>query len=526
MTMRITQSAMARSLLANIASANARLARAQEELATGRRLIRASDDPAGTAMVVAGRVGVGKIDQFLRNIERTLSALGTVDASLAEVSGMLTSAKEIALQSVNATVTDADREAAAVQVEAMLERLAQIGNAFDGGRYLFAGHRTQEAPYVLAEDGALYRGDSGGVSVRIDALDEVPSLLPGTRAFRAVPAEVGASADLDPDIWDFTPLADLNRGEGVVLWQIEITDSDGTTAAVNLVGATTVRDVLDRINAAGLALRAEINAEGDGIALRDLGSGTSITVSEVGDGIAAAGLGILGSFTGDVEGSDLDPAVSASTPLSLLRSGLGVLPARIRIDHEIDGRVLSAEVDLSFARTVGDVLVGISRAATVEGESLGVTAAIDPSGAGLVVRSTIPGTRLTVSDASGSTSAAQLGIAGSAAARDLFAILDGLRDALRADDVTEIERSVGLLDEGLTENLEVRAQIGARVQRIEATQETLEGRRVAAQGAISDIEDVDLAEALVRSNQEQVALQASLTAASRTISMSLMDFLR
>ncbi len=524
--MRVTQTAMARSLLARIAEATARLARAQEEIASGRRLLRASDDPAAAAAAVSRRIGIAQIDQFLRNAERMLATLAAVDGALHEVTDILVSAKEVALGAANATASAADRESAAIEVDAMLDRLLQIGNTHDGNRFLFAGQRTRETPFAPAAGGAVYRGDSGEAPVRVDLYEEVPSLLPGARAFRAAPASLGGGADLDPDIWEFTPLADLHRGGGVALSRIEITDSDGNTAAVDLVGATTVKDVLDRVNAAGLAVSAEINAARNGIALRNLGSGATIAVSEVGDGVAAAGLGILGASSGDLVGEDLDAAVSESTPLALLRAGAGVSLGTIRIDHEVDGIVRSADVDLAFARTVGDVLVGLSRAATLEGGSLGVVAALDDGGAGVTVRSTIPGARLSIGDAAAPAGAAALGVAGSAAAPDLFAVLAGLRDALRADDRAGIEEAIALLDAGVTENLEARVEIGARVRRIESSRESLEARRVAAETELSAIEDVDLAEAIVRATREQAALEAALTASSRSISLSLMDFLR
>lgn len=524
--MRVTPSMSARTLVASLGRSAARLARLQEEIATGRRLLAPSDDPGGAVRALDGRARIARFAQLSRNAERALASLGAIDGSLAEAAGILVQAKEVALQSANAPVTSEDRKAAAAQVDEMIRRLTQIGNTNDGERYLFGGRETLEAPFAVAEGSIRYRGDDGETSARVDASQEVPFLLPGSRAFRVAPATLGGEEDLDPDLWEFTPLSDLNGGRGVVLSTIEITDSSGASGNVDLVGAATVKDVLDRINASGLSVSATVNAEGNGIAITDLAGGTTLTIAEVGDGIAAQDLGILGSFAGGVAGEDLDPAVTEATPLALLRSGSGVALGTIRVAHEIEGVVRSGEVDLSFARTVGDLAVGLARAANPDGESLRIEGAVSDSGTGFVVRSTLPGTRLTVQDAPGATGAEELGVAGSAAPRDLFAVLEGLADALRADDQEGIEEAVGLLDEGLSRNLEARAEIGARVERLEGVRASLEARRLAAEKDLSSLEDADLAEVVVEASREQVAYQAALAASSRTISLSLLDFLR
>jgi flagellar hook-associated protein 2 len=97
-----------------------------------------------------------------------------------------------------------------------------------------------------------------------------------------------------------TLLSSLNRGAGVTLGDLRITDSSGQVAIVDLNPtdneATTIGDVIDAINTASVDVLARINETGDGILLVDTadGSGT-LAVAEVGSGRIAADLGILGS---------------------------------------------------------------------------------------------------------------------------------------------------------------------------------------------------------------------------------------
>ena len=94
-----------------------------------------------------------------------------------------------------------------------------------------------------------------------------------------------------------TSRASLNGGNGVALGKFTITDSNGQSAVVDLSqgNETTIGAILNEINGAGLAIHAQVNSTGNGIALVDTGSGASaITVQEDGS-TTAADLGILGT---------------------------------------------------------------------------------------------------------------------------------------------------------------------------------------------------------------------------------------
>src|SRR5690606_6971689 len=95
-----------------------------------------------------------------------------------------------------------------------------------------------------------------------------------------------------------TLLSTLNGGRGVRIGSFSITNSQGIKKNVNLnsggEGATTIGDVIDRINALNLDVEARINDTGDGILLVDQAGGTkTLTVAEVGGGTTARDLHLL-----------------------------------------------------------------------------------------------------------------------------------------------------------------------------------------------------------------------------------------
>ncbi len=99
-----------------------------------------------------------------------------------------------------------------------------------------------------------------------------------------------------------TLLSALNGGAGIEVGDFNIKDTNGQTAAVDLNAvdnvATTVGDVINRINALGIGVQARINERGDGIELVDTAGGSgSITVTEVGNQTTAQDLHLLGTST-------------------------------------------------------------------------------------------------------------------------------------------------------------------------------------------------------------------------------------
>lgn len=98
-----------------------------------------------------------------------------------------------------------------------------------------------------------------------------------------------------------TSLSDLNDGNGVSLGKIKITDRNGVSSEVNLLGAKTVQDVLDTINAdQTLSIKASVSNSGNGIVLTDESGGTSaFKVEEVNDGTTASDLGLLRQIYSD-----------------------------------------------------------------------------------------------------------------------------------------------------------------------------------------------------------------------------------
>lgn len=111
-----------------------------------------------------------------------------------------------------------------------------------------------------------------------------------------------------------------------------------------------------------------------------------------------------------------------------------------------------------------------------------------------------------------------------ASGNNLFNIVQDAIDALGSSTATGT--ALDQLD-SVTENMKTSlADLGARYSRVEDTQTRLAGTTLDNKASLSDIENVDLAEATMNLQLQEVAYQASLGATARVLQPSLVDFLK
>ncbi len=110
----------------------------------------------------------------------------------------------------------------------------------------------------------------------------------------------------------------------------------------------------------------------------------------------------------------------------------------------------------------------------------------------------------------------------------LIQVFDDLIGALDPDDPDHdtIQTSLTRIKDSMNQVLSVTSEIGARVNRLELTENKLEDQLLTLQELLSFNEDVSLPDALMRLAIEENVYRASLGVSARIIQPSLMDFLR
>jgi len=174
-----------------------------------------------------------------------------------------------------------------------------------------------------------------------------------------------------------TTLSELNGGAGVAAGSIRIQDRNGATADVDLSTASTLRDVVNAINAAAVDVVATISD--DHLVLLDLTGSTAynLHVQEI-DSTTAEDLGILDDVASATLTGTQIRTISSVMSLDLLNKGSGVRSVTGSDFRIWMNSTMSFEVDISSAATLQDVIDAINNAPGNTGGDL-VTASIAPS---------------------------------------------------------------------------------------------------------------------------------------------------
>ena len=178
-----------------------RLSRTQLQLATGKRILTPSDDPAGATKALDLQRYLETNKQFLSNMGFARSRLETQETALASVTDLLDRANELAIQGNNATASATDRAAIAAEVDQLLEQMLALANTRDSnGEYLFGGLRREDAAFTRNVDpvsGTVtfdYDGDDQQRQIQVSEVRRIADADTGQDIFMNV---AGAASAFD-----------------------------------------------------------------------------------------------------------------------------------------------------------------------------------------------------------------------------------------------------------------------------------------------------------------------------------------
>ena len=370
--MRVTTGMAVGTLTNNLGRSYERITRFQNELSSGTRLNKLSDDPAGVERSLALRSELRNTEQFQKNIGDGVGWLQLSEATLNSLETLFVEARGLAVQGATSTYNSSQRNAIADQVDQFLEHAVSLSEARYRGRYIFSGTQTGGVPYMPNRD------------------------------------ENGNALDV--------------RASGDTTGSIEREVTDGVIMQVNIPGSEIWEDPKD--------IRLPLNTLARGLGAEDRAQ--------------------LDQVVGQDQQLDMD-----------------------RLNALLDGTEV---VDPPISEAVHEVLVQARDS--------------------FEDQQTNP-----------------------------FDVLIELRDALRDNNVDDVRGTLNKLA-NVRENISsVRGLIGARVNRMETTQNVLDRISVEMTSILSADEDVDLASTIVNLRQEQDVFQSALASGASVIPQSLMDFI-
>lgn len=183
--MRVTQSMLSNNMLRNLNNSYSKIGKLQDQLTTGRKFTRPSDDPVSTIKGMNYRTELNKADQFTRNINTVNTWLDTTDDALNQVGSALQRVKELIVQAANDTNTLEDRQKIKAEIDQIKLQLRDLANTKVENKYIFSGTKTLTP--VFDKDGNL-NPDINTEPVEIEVFDGITLTVntPGQTLFKDI----------------------------------------------------------------------------------------------------------------------------------------------------------------------------------------------------------------------------------------------------------------------------------------------------------------------------------------------------
>lgn len=483
MTMRVTQELSAAAIKTYMRTTSARMFAAQTKVATGRAITKPSDDPGQLPRLLALKRNASEIEQYGRNISEGKAVVSSASSALEEISSLLIEAQEKTVGGLNGTVND--RSAVASEIDGILNQVIALANQKLGDRYLFGGTVTGRKPFAIAPDASgqlrvAYQGNQGVFSSEVGP-GIVSSLnIPGSTAF--APSLRGATT--------FTGISGARAGQG----------TDNGTGVDHLVvahGTTTY--------AGGGLSAGTSSAAGDTI-------------------IGPAGAHNVTIVSTDATGSSGQLQLNGGTIVSFTNPDTNV-----KLTGP-NGEIVYVNTSSILANQT-NVQVALTATGTLSTDG-GTTSTPITYAANQQIVDSLSGRVLNIDSTlirrAGTDTVHYHGTL------DVFTALASIRDGLRGassnvNPGAALDDVRAFLDELKTSHdtlLRAASELGTREIRLNAAEDRLGDIDTRVKKLVSDIEEVDISNAVIDLQSSETAYQSALSVASRVNNLSLLDYLR
>ncbi|MEK3911941.1 flagellar hook-associated protein FlgL [Paenibacillus sp. FSL H7-0331] len=179
---RVTQGMMSTQFLRNLNNNLKGMDNMQNQLATGRRLNKPSDDPVGISFSMRYRSELSTNEQFQSNTNSATSWMSFTDTVMGQAGEVIQKLREMAVKASNGTNPQAALDTMKAESSQLYEQIVDIGNSQFNGKYVFNGELTNLKPYTL-ENAVTEQADTGMIDFEIGAGVKIPVNVPGNRVF-------------------------------------------------------------------------------------------------------------------------------------------------------------------------------------------------------------------------------------------------------------------------------------------------------------------------------------------------------
>lgn len=170
----------------NLAHRQTELIAQQERLSTGKRVVRASDDPVAATLAEAAQNRLSRVQGDLRAMETSRASLIQVESGLGESVDLIQKARELMIAAGNGTYGPTERQAIANELKGLREQMFAVANRQDStGRTLYGGLGGSMTPFTDNLSGGVFGGQRGQQAAGNTSL---PQSLDGNAIWMQIPS--------------------------------------------------------------------------------------------------------------------------------------------------------------------------------------------------------------------------------------------------------------------------------------------------------------------------------------------------
>lgn len=183
--MRISTQMMYEQNMSGITNSQAEWMKLGEQMSTGKRVTNPSDDPIAASQAVVLSQAQAQNSQYALARTFATQKVSLEESVLSQVTTAIQTAQEKIVYAGNGTLSDDDRASLATDLQGIRDQLMNLANSTDGnGRYIFAGYKTEAAPFDQATGG--YHGGEKSVTQQVDSARTMVIGHTGAQIFNSI----------------------------------------------------------------------------------------------------------------------------------------------------------------------------------------------------------------------------------------------------------------------------------------------------------------------------------------------------
>jgi flagellar hook-associated protein 3 FlgL len=331
----------------NLSNRQTALSNLQENLSSGKKVVRASDDPTGAAQAERALTRLSRIQTDQRALETQRNAIGMAESTLGDVIEALQSAREQVISAGNPSAGAAQRKSIALQLTSLRDQILSLANRKDtNGQPLFSALGSALAPFVGPQAPApdyTFEGLPGQSSSSEVA---IPFALDGDSAFMHQSARDG--------VYNVS-LSTIPTGRQLLTSPVSVTD----TSLVNGSAYTLSIGAVDSTTVPGTTTVSYSITENPNVSGPFVGLTASYPTGQTGSLTVSAMPGLSLTLTGT-------PAVGDTVSVDPNPSMFSVLDDAIR---DIGGAVNANAAAQAVSQALNNIDIGMGRVSAVRAQA-------------------------------------------------------------------------------------------------------------------------------------------------------------